>query len=327
VSGARHQERRTPGRSVRRLWHTSLRSLLIAAACIVALTSCRQEPAATGVVPRPDELFRVGSIVVYQKDLDRQLTERFAGRTDDKARTDALELLVRRARFTQAALDAGLDDDPLIRDQVGRLLEARFRETELDPALKQALDIPDERLREIYQTRTDTLVAPEKRQVAVLWLNSSGNPDKERQFSEKLAEARVFALQDPELRDHPERGFSVLGADYSEHHASRFKGGLVGWLERSGGFDPWTKAVTEIAFGLEEVGAVSEVTTTPQGVFLVRLASLQPKQNRSFDSVRAELQHAEQARLRAELTERFEQQVLGHHEIIWTSTPPSPGNP
>ena len=40
----------------------------------------------------------------------------------------------------------------------------------------------------------------------------------------------------------------MLGADYSEHSASRFRGGLVGWMAREGNLDSWSKAVAAIAF-------------------------------------------------------------------------------
>jgi hypothetical protein len=108
----------------------------------------------------------------------------------------------------------------------------------------------------------------------VLWLNPNGDPARGKQYEEKLTAAREWFFKSGELKDHPAEGFSVLSVDHSEHAASRYKGGVVGWLEREGGMDAWSKAVAEIAFSLKEPGEVSAVTARPEGVFLVRYMAL-----------------------------------------------------
>ncbi|NIP93221.1 MAG: hypothetical protein GWO24_07095, partial [Akkermansiaceae bacterium] len=265
--------------------------------------------------PREGELFRIGSIVVTEADLSHHLRERHNSRNDEQARQDALDDLVKRARFAQAALDAGLADDPAVRDQVGRLLASRLRETELGPMLETQQEIPEERLRELYQEQIARFQAPEKRQVAALWLNPGLNPDKVAQYRERLSKAREFALQTADILDHAEKGFSVLSIDYSEHAASRFKGGMVGWMEQGGGLDPWTRAVAEIAYTLKNKGGISEVTVRPEGVFLVRLVDLKPAVTRPFEAVAPQLERAERNRLQKKLTANFEQKIEARYPV------------
>jgi len=113
-----------------------------------------------------------------------------------------------------------------------------------------------------------------------------------------------------------EKGFSILGVDYSEHHASRFKNGVVGWLELAGGMDAWRQAVAEIAFSLDGgVGEVSPVITRPEGVFLVRVMDRKAQIQRSFDSVAAQLEREERDRLRRQVESDFTKQVEATYPV------------
>ena len=291
--------------------------------CVLAgLNSCRETESGTQVpAPPPEpptgELFRVGSVVIDEKDLAHHLAEHHRGNSDEKTRQKALGELVRRAQFAHQAIENGLADDPVVNAEVYRLLEARLRESILNSRLMQIPEVSEARLRELYQAQIKRFQSPESRQVAVLWLNSGPDPDKAQLYGERLAKARSFALENKDIADYPAKGFSILGADYSEHSASRFRGGLVGWLGREGNLDPWSKAVAAIAFTLEEKGEISEVTIRDEGVFLVRLIDRKPAVTRSFESVAATLQRAEESRLRGEIEETFEKEILSRPKAEW----------
>jgi len=79
----------------------------------------------------------------------------------------------------------------------------------------------------------------------------------------------------------------------------------VGWLEREGGMDSWTKAVADIAFSLEKPGDVSPVIAREEGVFLVRYMALNPAVLRPFESVSDELEKAEISRMRQQAEAEF----------------------
>ena len=296
-----------------------LRLVLLALATI--LPACRPHGGdEKGGSPAREEgaLFRVGSIVVYQTDLDRELEERRVPRNDEGAKKKALDELVTRAQFSAAALAAKLDRDPVVRAQIARALTTRLKDQTLVPRLKELTGpVPEARLRELYQAGQARYRSNEKRQVAVLWLNPNGDPGRGKQYEEKLTAARDWFFKNGDLKDHPDQGFSVLSVDHSEHAASRYKGGVVGWLEREGGMDAWSKAVAEIAFSLKEPGEVSAVTTRAEGVFLVRYMALKPALLRPFEAVSGELEQAERQRLRAAAEAEFESAIKAKHPVQW----------
>lgn len=264
-------------------------------------------------------ILSVGSITVNQADLDYQIQENHGGRLDGETRKEALAALASRAQLTQAALDAGLQSDPMVRAEFARVLANRFKDKNLTPQLKAAAGAlpPEARLRELYAAEESRFRSAEKREVAVLWLNPDGNPDREKQYVGKLATAREWFFNNGDLKDHPDQGFSVLGVDYSEHQASRYKNGIVGWMERSGGMDAWSKAVAEIAFSLPEPGAVSEVVIKPEGVFLVRYMAEKPAVLRPFESVAAELTRYEQERNRKAAESAFTATIEEKYPVRW----------
>lgn len=293
-------------------------------ALILAVSACGPKPKPAAAA-REDAggLLRVGSITVTQADLDYQLKESHGGRNDEETRSKALDELAGRARFAQAALDADLKSDPMVRAEVARVLSNRLKEKTLYPKLKEAAAaaIPESRLRELYAAGESRFRSNEQRQVAVLWLNPGRDPQREKEYADKLAEARDWFFKNGDLKDHPDQGFSVLGVDYSEHQASRYKGGVVGWLESVGGMDAWSKAVAEIAFSLKDAGEVSPVVSRSEGVFLVRYMARKPAVLRPFESVAGELEQLERQRLKQQAETEFQTAIEAKYPVL---RPPSP---
>lgn len=285
---------------------------------LLGVSSCGKKPtpAASPSAASDDVLFRVGSITVRKADLEHQLDVNHGGRRDEASRDLAMAFLERRARFTQAALDAGLAEDPLVRAETSRLLDARLREKVLAPRTREALKVSKEELLKIYQDRITDFQEPEKRRVAVLWLDSGTVPGKVERCVARLREAREFALKNRDFTEHPGKGFSLLGPDYSEHAASRYKGGDIGWIDHGRGMDSWTRAVSEIALGLLDTGSISEVVARPEGVFLVRLTDQRPGLSRSFEEVVPQLEKSERDRLSRQIEVDFEREIESAHPVV-----------
>jgi hypothetical protein len=302
----------------------SLPLKLVMLGLLAAAGGCEPKPkAAAAPPPAPPPLvtglLKVGSIIVEQADLDYQLKENHGGRNDAETRQTALKELASRAQFAQAALDADLARDPVVRAEIARVLVSHLKEKSLTPQLKAAAatPIPESRLRELYAAGESRFRSDEKRQVAVLWLNPNGDPQRAQQYTEKLTAARDWLAGNGDLKDHPAQGFAVLSVDHSEHAPSRFKGGVVGWLERAGGMDAWTKAVAEIAFSLKDPGEVSPVVSRPEGLFLVRYMAQKAAVLRPFEAVSGELEKAERHQLRNAAEKEFERAIQQQYPVQW----------
>lgn len=295
---------------------------------VLLLASCEEKKEVKAPVLSASEvdavLLRVGDQIVRQSDLELHLKDHHDGRKDPAIQKIALEELAERAQMAQAATDGGLANDPVVRAEYARVLATRFKEKHLNQTIADAgrQEIPEVQLREIYERNVDQYVSPEKRQVAVLWLNHNGNPERQQAYQAKLNSAREWLMSHPEVKDHPELGFSVLSVDHSEHAASRFNGGILHWLQAEGGFDAFTKAVATLAFQLQSTGQVSDVVTVREGVFLVRLMDIKPSVRRPYETVKAEIQQAETSRLRSQLQQQFKEKLTKQYPVNWIQSSP-----
>lgn len=225
---------------------------------------------------------------------------------------DARKELEHRAKWAQAALNAGLDKDPVVRAEFARVLASRLRETQLFPKLKEAAatPIPESRLREIYEEGKDRYNSAEKRQAAVLWLNPGQDPARAKAYAEKLNGAREWFVKNG---IPTEEGFAVLSIDHSEHAPSRYKGGVVGWFPQDGGTSTWEKSLVSIVYGLNEIGDVSPVIENGDGIFLVRYMGAVPSVERSFEDVSPEIEREERRRIDASIEAEFEKSIEDRH--------------
>jgi hypothetical protein len=289
-------------------------------AVLLLMVSCKEgQQEASRSVPSASEawLLRVGSEVITEADLEHHLKGKYDGRSDEATRNLALDELARRAQYVQAAADADLVSDAVVRAEVARILKSRFREEMLFSKVKSLVGKPvsEEQLRELYEAQKSRFQSNEKRQVAVLWLDPGSNPERLSDYQKKLEGARTWVRDHADLKKAPEKGFAVLSVDHSEHAASRFKGGVVGWMEEGGGMDKWSKAVAEIAFGLESPGALSEVVTRDEGLFLVRYMDLKPAVVRSFETVKGDLGQALKKKRRETLEAEFEEELSTNYPV------------
>jgi hypothetical protein len=134
-------------------------------------------------------------------------------------------------------------------------------------------------------------------------------------YEDKMTQARDWFFNESDLAEQIDKGFSVLAVDYSEHTPTRFKEGVLGWLDANNGGSDWNRAVTKITFALKETGEVSPVTIEPEGVFLVRLMAIQPAKKQSFEEVRSSLAREEQTRLRKQLEDEFYQGIENRYSV------------
>ncbi len=86
-------------------------------------------------------------------------------------------------------------------------------------------------------------------------------------------------------------------------------------MQRGGRLDAWSKAVSEIAFSIKNPGEVSTVITRQEGVFLIRYMALEPAVQRSFESVRGQLEKFERQRMREKLEREFEESIRAKYPV------------
>ncbi len=224
-----------------------------------------------------------------------------------------LQRLIQRSALAQAAQAAGLDEDPQVIEQFENLLINRLRETQLQPELA-ALQAPETEVRASYDAnRAGEFAEPERRRVAVIWLNTRGQAPLEERYTPRLNEIRAASAKG----EHALPTVAGFGehALASEHRASRFNGGDLGWVEDHSANDAWLSAVWHIAKSLTTPGEVSPVVANEHGLFLVRLIERKAAHVREYESVKAAIERRLLTERQRATEEAFNERILSRAAV------------
>jgi len=193
-----------------------------------------------------------------------------------------LDALVQRTALVNQARHLGLDQDQDFIAEVESLLIARLKEAELQPKLA-ALSVSDEEVKAYFLANQSKYADPGAQDIAVLWLNTRGQEALEARHVSRLEEVRKLASELSVAE-----GFGTHAITHSEHRASRFKGGKLGWIANESTDDTWRSTIISLAAALEP-GECSSIHTSEEGLFLVRLLGREAAGSLSFASVKARI--------------------------------------
>ncbi len=202
---------------------------------------------------------------------------------DPSSAQDLSNLLDERLHFQLVLSEVrrtGFDQDPETREKWERFLVGRFLE---EHEKAQTGSTNDWECRVWYNLHRDQFRFPARVNLAMVYLRVPSNADAERR-----EEARRRAN---ELRGRAEseagqaRNFGAVAMENSDHQASRYKGGEVGWLTLEQAESLLGAPVAEVAFALTGSGQISPVIKTADGFYLLKLIERQEKGVRPFEEV------------------------------------------
>ena len=255
--------------------------------------------------PAPQVLAEINGKPITEETFRYWWEKKLPAENDEAARNAVLKQLIERSVIAQRAEEAGLLDDPIVVENVQSMLISRLKEIELMPQLAK-LKICEEDAFNFYQQIANVrFTNPERVRVAVLWFDTRGRTELEEKYRPRLENIRWQLEQEPESIDI-QSGFGTLAIQASEHQASRYKGGDIGWLEVGGKPDSWRNAVLEIAKGLKTPGENSPVVGKKEGLFLVRLIERRDRKVQDFETVKHQIIRL----LKAEQQKRIEDNYL-----------------
>lgn len=246
----------------------------------------------------------------------RHAWERQEPSTDNAARRgEILESLIRQAALAEAAREAGLDRDPLVVDQVERLLVGRLRDARLTPLLAE-VSVSDEEVRQYYEThREDSFHQPGQVRAAVLWFDTRGQEPLVARYRPRMENIRT-TIADGTSTLPPASGFGSHALQNSEHRASRSKGGDLGWLQEGRPMDEFRAVVATLAAGLASPGDLSPVTARPEGLFLVRLIERRDPRFLELSAVSGNIRKQLLRERREEVEDRWTSEMLQSLGIV-----------
>ena len=256
-----------------------------------------------GITPETfrDELARRG----------RLAPERYA---DSTGKAAVLEELIRSEAVYQRALAEGYHNDPQVVTRLKQMIAARYQEDQM--AKQPHVGVTKEEIADYYDRNLDRFGKPAKSRVAMVELKVARTASAEKRAEVRQA-MELLRSQIVEARS-AEEVFARIARDHSEHQASRYRGGDIGWLSAGEIPGGWEAAMVEAALRLEQAGEISPVVETPTAFYLVRLTERHPASVRPLEEVREGIEYLiTRQKEQTAIEVFFAEQKRGLH--IWTN--------
>ena len=195
-----------------------------------------------------------------------------------------LDAMIERKAMLLAASNAGYDQDPIIQRQLENMMIRKLTQDRIQGALA-ALHVSDEEIEQFYQDHKQDYAKPARRQVAMIKISIPKNASQE--YIEKSRSKMQAAVEEVKALDPKILHFSTVARKYSDERASRYRGGVIGWLvDHPAIKHKWNKQVLDAAFSLQAEGELSDILQTQDGLYLLRLVRNQPRTEQQLDAVR-----------------------------------------
>lgn len=253
-----------------------------------------------GGMTRADEdvFARQGDQVLTQGDMDAY----FAGIPEqnrlafirDGGRVDqAVQSLLRTRLFAADARANGFDQDPLVADRIGLVVERELSKLWIEHIVTNAPDADYEALAEEYFVgHPDEFSSPELLDVSHILVSTETR-------SEEEALALLAGIEERLAADPSQ--FDALVEEFSEDPAKVNNRGRYPDMKKGDMVKPFEDA----AFALQEPGRFSGPVRTNYGYHLIRLNGRTPPQPVEFAAVREQLIEQEKKRHLADYRERY----------------------
>lgn len=298
------------------VWHRAVfcAAIAVLAALVGSLVTLR----IVAKRPPPDApeseevLAQVGDVPVTTAQFQIAIRERSRGLRSSVDQKKVLLELINEAALTDYAQKQGFCDEPAVQLATRRFLAHRIKERELVPKLN-TIAPSDEACRRYYKNHSQEYMVPERRKLAILRLTGSSTMSaaKRESLGERMKEVREAARELPE----DVRGFGRLATKYSDHQATRYRGGDVGWV-RHEEHAAWPQKVIDAGFALDETGDVSRVVSVDHAFYLVRLQAVRAPTVQPFDDVCETIRVRLMKQRRRDYQEQFMQRILAGRDIV-----------
>lgn len=238
--------------------------------------------------PEPDDwLARVGNHYITQDEFVAEM-ERRGGRRPGQfqsveQRRELLDELMYQRALVQSAEAAGLDRKIEVRRSLDQILINQVIASKLRP-LQEDIEINDAEIQALYEAEADAYAIPARKRLAMIHLRLPSNADPATR-DEVQARAESVLAEAARLGDNV-RDFGVLARDRSEHQASRYRGGVLGWIGE-GAPERYShpQVVLDWASDVTQPGQFSELLQDDSGYYIARVVDYEPRQARSYDDL------------------------------------------
>lgn len=238
-------------------------------------------------------LATIGDEKISAGQFRREMTIRSGGlpgqfATAEQRRALLDDMIRYRAMVAQARAE-GYGTDPDVIAIFERAMVTMFQKDRLQAPMEN-LDVTNEEVAAYYAEHRADYDRPARSRAAIVFFKSSplATPEKQQELEERV----TTAMKEVKDLDPSITHFGPVARKYSEDRASRYVGGVIGWLIKYPNRQyKWEAPVVDAVFSLSEPGQMAEPIHTEKGIYLVRLVEREAASPRPFGQVKNGIRH------------------------------------
>ena len=257
----------------------------VAAALLLAAPACKK----TSSVNKPSQdkgdlsqvVAQVGDEVITVGDVQERINKQSpfirARYTSLDKKKEFLDNLVRFEVMASEAQKRGYDKDPEVQRVMKQQMISKFLQKDFESTIKVE-DVPDADVEKYYKDHPEEFNKKDEVRVSEILVKDKAKADKA--YNEAKSQSKVAGAD--------QKGFRDLVTKYSEDEESKARGGDLTFFDKDSTAYP--KPIVEAAFGLKEVGDVSQPVKTDKGFVVLKLTQKRPGFNRPLAEVKRQIQ-------------------------------------
>ena len=256
---------------------------------------------------------RVGQFEISKSEFEKEMHYRGGKYIADLDKKALLDEMILKKLLLNKAYEDDLPKEETIQREYNLLLMGKIRERYLDAERKKIV-ISKSDLENFYNEHKEKYRIPKRREFAILFFKKRlKNSTKEKELIAKKF-SKIIALAKENKLPSAKKGFGTYAIDYSEHQASRYRGGELGWFTQGKRVN-WEQKVLDAGFELKDVGDLSSIIETKKGYYLVRLMDETKEKYKSFKEVEYTVKYEVITNRQKEIKDNFYNSLRSKFEI------------
>lgn len=272
----------------------------------------KTDPSPESAGPTGEWIARVGDQTIGRADFEQEMARRAGSQPGLFREIEAKQLLLDDLIYQRALVEraeaTGLTADPAIRRTIDQLLASQVLQRELRPRQEQ-VDVSDTQVKAWYESHSDEYAVGERRRLAMLRVSVPPDAD-DAAWAVAESEVQKALTKAKELPANVLH-FGPVAEGFSDHTASRYRGGVIGWIsEADADRSIYDKAVLAAGLGLSEDGEIAGPFRGTDGVYAVRLAGIEPARSRPLEELAGGIRQNLRQTQMAAVEESFRQELI-----------------
>lgn len=236
-----------------------------------------------------DVIAYVGEYKIKKSEFEQVMKEKGGRHIHLIDKEKLLEELIEKRLLLNKAYQMEFDKDPQILRKIEELLRSQVKKEYIEKANKQ-IDVSAREINNYYDQNKEEFLIPSKSLFAILFYKKNKMESKVRKENIYAKLEEIRSLNNKNQLPNADKGFGKYAVKYSEHRASKYKGGIIGWFYNKS-LSIWEEDVLRAGFKLKNEGEVSNIIETKKGYYLIRLVQREPKKYKSFKDVKDLVYH------------------------------------